>query len=77
MGIPFLNPNFSGTNTLTCKCQFILLNKAHQQHTQQTAMNAFPCTEFHWSILEAQPVSPTGCTCHVLHPFSEQWTDKK
>lgn len=77
MGIPFLNPNFSGTNKLTCKCQFILLNKADQQHTQQTAMKAFPCTEFHWSLLETQPVSLTGSTCHVLHPLSEQRTDKK
>lgn len=77
MGFPFLNPNLSDTNKLTCKCQFILLNKADQQHTQQTAMNAFLCIEFHWSILETQPVILIGSTCYVLHPLSEQWIENK
>lgn len=77
MGIPFLSPNFSGTNILTRKCQFILLNKGDQQHTQQTAMNAFPCIEFHGSIFQTQSVSLTDSTCYLLHPLSEQQTDKK
>ena len=77
MGIPFLNTNFSGANKLTFKCWFILLNKANQQRTQQTAKNAFPCIEFHWSILETQPVSLTGSICYILHPLSEQQNDKK
>jgi hypothetical protein len=47
VGIPLLNPNFPGTNVLTCKCRFIILNKADQQHTQQNAMKAFPIIEFH------------------------------
>lgn len=71
MGIPFLNQNFSGTNKLTCKCLFIVLNQADQHDKQQTAMNAFPCIEFHWCVRQTQPVSLTGSTCYVMQPLSD------